>query len=118
MFQRIENLIKSFLGFISRVVKDLGKYSAPSSKPVEAVVSATQEPAPDEFPVIPEHPPLQVIVPIILVECTSCGSQGELASICQNCHRPVCSRKFCEKEVYREELGIRVIHCRNCAPAA
>jgi hypothetical protein len=42
----------------------------------------------------------------------------KLSGVCQTCRRPVCLEPFCRKEVYKEDLSVSVIQCRNCASTA
>ena len=118
MIRAIENLIKSSLRFFFRVVKRLSEYASTNSRQSEPVVSVAPEAEPERITAKEEPPMLAIERPIILVECISCGSVGELKSICQNCHRPVCEENFCQKEVYQDSLDISLIQCRNCALTA
>jgi hypothetical protein len=115
MIRAIENLIKSIIRFFIRVFKELSDYASTTSRQSEPALAIAPETDPGEMTATDEPPPLAIERPLILVECISCGSVGELTAICQNCQRPVCSESFCRKEVYQEGLDISVIQCRNCA---
>lgn len=115
MIAAIEKLIKAVIRFFFGLIKELGNYAATSPKQTMTEVAVIPDASAAEITSSDEPPPLAVERPLILVECTSCGSLGQLTRICQKCQRPVCSRDFCKKDVYVKELDMLVIHCRNCA---
>ena len=115
MIKAIENFIKSIIRFVFKMVRELSEYASTNSKQNEAVVSVASESGPAGMIAKDELPPLATERPVILIECISCGSVGKLTAICQNCRKPVCSESFCGKEVYKDDLNISVIQCRNCA---
>lgn len=118
MTKFIEDVFKAIAGFIRGLVKDITNYVNRKAKPQKEVVAINTNDIQEQSTDIENEPPLPVAPPLILVECTSCGSIDELIGVCQTCQKPVCSRTFCRKDVYEDELDIRVIQCRNCALTA
>ena len=114
MPKSMERLFEGLTHFFSRLVEDLGQYFdrlRKRNQPLTASIDTGQE----ELPAVDVMVPLAVERPVIQVECISCGSVVELSGICQKCQGPICTRAFCRRDVYDEELDMRVIQCRNCA---
>jgi hypothetical protein len=117
MIRAIEEFFKSIIRLLFRLLKDLSNYASSSSQPAKPQVPAKKPDSDLEPTGMEEPPPLAIEPPVILVECTSCGSIDKLTGICHVCHKPVCSRDFCEKDVFVKELNLWVIQCRNCTAA-
>ena len=117
MIEAIQNVIRSILRFLLRVGKQLSDYASTNPDSSERIISAAPETVLGDISVKDVPPPLAVEVPIILVECTSCGDLSKLTAVCQSCRRPVCTKDFCHRVVYQEDFSISVIQCTNCAVA-